>query len=92
MKESENLPHPDVHAQEIVVPRLTSLGTTPSQDYGLGHEPRRGVEDLEAAVEQFREIAENLDSENCNRIPREIELLDSPSPCDICALVSLPHH
>jgi hypothetical protein len=22
----------------------------------------------------------------------EIELLDSLSPCDICALVSLPHH
>jgi hypothetical protein len=65
MKESENLPHPDVHAQEIVVPRLTSLGTTPSQDYGLDHEPRRGVEDLEAALEQFREIAANLDSEDC---------------------------
>jgi hypothetical protein len=34
MKESDNLPDPDVLAQEIVVPRLTWLRTTPSQGYG----------------------------------------------------------
>lgn len=32
LEESDNLPDPDVLAQEIVVPRLASLGTTPSQD------------------------------------------------------------
>ena len=31
LEESDNLPDPDVLAQEIVVPRLASLGTTPSQ-------------------------------------------------------------
>jgi hypothetical protein len=33
LEDSDNLPDP-VLAQEIVVPRLTSLGTTPSQGYG----------------------------------------------------------
>jgi hypothetical protein len=81
------------------------------------------VEDLEAALEQFREIAADLGADvlterdklwNCsdNRLLQssvplhlvltglrrsiesggEIELLDSLSPCDICAFVSLPHH
>jgi len=31
LEESDNPPDPDVLAQEIVVPRLASLGTTPSQ-------------------------------------------------------------
>jgi hypothetical protein len=49
LEESENLPNPDVLAQEIVVPRLASLGTTPSirPSRVLG----RGVEDFEAALE-----------------------------------------
>ena len=51
------LPDPDVLAQEIVVPRLSSLGTIVSQDLRAGRGPHRGVEDLEAALEQFREIA-----------------------------------
>jgi hypothetical protein len=32
LEESDNLPNPDVLAQEIVVPRVDSLGTTLSQD------------------------------------------------------------
>jgi hypothetical protein len=38
LEKSDNLPDPDVLAQEVVVPRLVSLGTTPSQ----GTRPRRG--------------------------------------------------
>jgi hypothetical protein len=59
LEEFDNLPDPDVLAQEIVVPRLASLGTTPSQGTGPGRGPRRGVEDLEA-LEQFHEIAADL--------------------------------
>ena len=61
LEESDNLP--DVLAQEIVVPRLASLGTTPSQDPRPARGPRRGVDDLEAALEQFREIVADLYSE-----------------------------
>lgn len=61
-EESDNLPDPDVLAQEIVVLRLASLGTTPSQDRRPARGPRRGAGDLEAAVEQFREIANDLSS------------------------------
>ena len=70
LEESDNLPDPDILAQEIVVPRLASLGThsspepqaegTPSQDPRPARGPRRGVEDLEAALERFREIATDL--------------------------------
>ena len=60
LEESDKLPDPDVLAQEIVVPRFASLGTTPSQDPRPARGPRRGVEDLEAALEQFREIATDL--------------------------------
>ena len=42
----------DVLAPEIVVPRLASLGTTPSQGPRPGRGPRRGVDYLEAALEQ----------------------------------------
>ena len=51
LEESDNLPDPDVLAQEIVVPRLVSLGTTPSQGIRPSRVLRRGVEDLEAALE-----------------------------------------
>ena len=44
-------PDSDVLAQEIVVPRLVSLGTTPSQGIRPSRVLRRGVEDLEAALE-----------------------------------------
>jgi len=53
-----------VLAQQIVVPRLASLGTTPSQGPRPSRGPRRGVEDLEAAREQFREIVADLSGEN----------------------------
>ena len=56
------------------MPRLASLGTptspepqaegTPSQDPRPARGPRRGVEDLEAALEQFREIATDSGAEN----------------------------
>ena len=48
LEESDSLPDRDVLAHEIVVPRLASLGTTPSQGTRPGRGPRRGVEDLEA--------------------------------------------
>ena len=67
LEESDNLPDPDVLAQEIVVPRLASLGTTPSQDPRPARGPRRGVEDLEAALEEFREIATDLGVEGRER-------------------------
>lgn len=60
LEESDNLPDPDVLAQEIVVPRLAALRTTPSQDPRPARGPRRGVEDLEAALEQFCKIANDL--------------------------------
>ena len=60
LEDSDNLPDPDVLAQEIVVPRLASLGTTPSQGQRPSRGRRRGVEDLEAALEQFREITNDL--------------------------------
>jgi type I restriction enzyme M protein len=60
VEDSDNLPDPGVLAQEIVVPRLASLGTTPSQDPRPARGPRRGVEDLETALELFREIATDL--------------------------------
>ena len=70
LEESDNLPDPDILAQEIVVPRLASLGTpsspepqaegTPSQEPRSARGPRRGVEDLEAALEQLRAIAMDL--------------------------------
>src|SRR6266536_606592 len=41
--------------RKLSSPRLASLGTTPSQGPRPGRGPRRGVEDLEAALEQFRE-------------------------------------
>ena len=70
LEESDNLPDPDVLAQEIVVPRLASLGTTPSQGKRPSSGPRRRVEDLEAALEQFREIATDqraeVPTENCS--------------------------
>jgi hypothetical protein len=47
LEESDNLPDPDVLAQEIVVPRLVSLGTTPSQGIRPSRVLRRGVEDLD---------------------------------------------
>jgi len=50
-EESDNLADPDVLAQEVVVPRLASLGTTPSQGQRPSRGRRRGVEDLEAALE-----------------------------------------
>ncbi|HEY6368917.1 MAG TPA: hypothetical protein VI585_29375 [Candidatus Binatia bacterium] len=46
--------------QELVVPRLTSRGTTPSQGYGQAVDRVEAVEDLEAAIEQLREIAADL--------------------------------
>ncbi|HEY6368914.1 MAG TPA: hypothetical protein VI585_29360 [Candidatus Binatia bacterium] len=54
---------PDIPAQEIVVPRLTSRGTTPSQGYGQAVDRVEAVEDLEAALEQFHEIATDLGGE-----------------------------
>ena len=48
-EESDSLPDPDVLAQEIVVPRLASLGTTPSQGRRPSRGQRRGVEDFETA-------------------------------------------
>jgi hypothetical protein len=76
--QSNNLPDPEVLAQEI-------------------------VEDLEAALEQFCEIATDLSADVLTdkgsisallQLHPEVkwDLLDSPSPCDICAVVSLPHH
>ena len=50
----------EVLAQEIVVPRLASLGTTPSQDPRPARGPPRGVDDLEAALAQFGTIAADL--------------------------------
>ena len=64
LEEFDNLPDAELLAQEIVVPRLASLGTTPSQDPRPARGPRRGVEDLEAALEQFREIAADLGKSN----------------------------
>jgi hypothetical protein len=62
LEDSDNLPDPDVLAQEIVVPRLASLGTTPSQDPRPARGQRRGVDDLQASLEQFRAIANAIQS------------------------------
>jgi len=69
LEDSDNLSDPDVVAQEIVVPRLASLGTTPSQDSRPARGPRRGVEDLEAALEQFREIMTDFGRDDMERKP-----------------------
>ena len=45
-------------AQEIVVPRVDSLGTTLSQDQATDRV--EGVEDREATLEQFGEITGDL--------------------------------
>jgi type I restriction enzyme M protein len=68
-EESDNLTDPDFLAQDIVVPRRVPLGTTPSQGPRPSREPRRRVEDFEAALEQFREIAVDLGAEHVN--PKE---------------------
>jgi type I restriction enzyme M protein len=68
---SDSLPDTDVLAQEIVVHRLASLRTTQSQGSRPGREPRRRIEDLEAALEQFCEIANDLGAdgtENSNKL------------------------
>lgn len=54
LEESDNIPDRDPLAQEIVVPRVDSLGTTLSQDQA--RDRVEGVEDREAALEQFGEI------------------------------------
>ena len=74
LEDSDNLPAPDVLAQEIVVPRLASLGTTPSQGPRPGRGPRRGVDYLEAVLEEFREIATDLGGEKSSkRLRKESE-------------------
>jgi len=83
LEESDNLPDPDILAQEIVLPRLASLGTpsspepqaegTPSQDPRPARGPRRGVDDLEATLERFREIANDSGAERPVRMNTRAE-------------------
>jgi len=61
---SENPRNPEILAQEIIAPRLASRGAIPSQGRTARRRgPRRGVEALEAALEQFCEIAADLGRE-----------------------------
>jgi len=61
LEQPGNLSDPDVLAQEIIVPRLVSLGTTPSQGIRPSRVLCRGVKDLDPPSKQFREIAAEKD-------------------------------
>ena len=58
LEESDNLSDPSVLTQEIVVPRLASLGRPRARARAKPWTVSRGA--LEAALEQFREIAIDL--------------------------------
>jgi hypothetical protein len=78
---SENPPDPQVLiAQEIVVPRLASLGTTPSQGRRLEAVASVEGSKIEAALEQFCEITAN--SEQAGSVIDKGSHIETAVPAD----------
>ena len=61
LEASDSLLDPDIFAQEIVVPRLASLGTTRARAYGQAVSCVEGSKTLRPPSKQFREIATEKD-------------------------------